>query len=177
MGVNEPDEAQLTSEDTQDDQPQQADAAQDELAKAQALVQEFKDALQRERADFQNYRRRMEKERETLRPNITAEVMTKMLPVVDDIERAMGSIPAEDKEKDWVTGILQISRKFTNLLEAEGIKVISPLGEPFDPKFHEAIGADEPTDEIESGHITAVLQKGYVKGDRVLRPAMVRVAG
>lgn len=175
MGVNDQNEAELT-EETQNDQPQAADVAQDELSKAQALVAEFKDALQRERADFQNYRRRIEKERESLRPTITAEVITKFLPIIDDLERAMGSIPQEDRERDWVVGILQISRKFNNLLEAEGIKIINPIGEPFDPNFHEAIGADEPTDAIQSGHITAVLQKGYVKGDRVLRPAMVRVA-
>lgn len=148
----------------------------DELAKTLIVVEEFKEALQRERADFQNYRRRTEKEKEALRPTISAEVMKRFLPVIDDFERGIGMIPQEETDKDWVIGIIQIHRKFQNVLEAEEITTISPLGEAFDPNYHEALGMDEPTEEIPSGHITAVLQKGYMKGDKVLRPAMVRVA-
>lgn len=182
MGKKPTPENELTEElqSQMDDLPSQDEneipSEDDALAKATALVDEFKEALQRERADFQNYRRRIEREKETLRPSITAEVMKRFLPVVDDFERAIGAIPADEKNKDWVVGILQIYRKFQNLLEAEGITILDPLGEPFDPNFHEAIGADEPTDECGSGHVSVVLQKGYIQGDKVLRPAMVRVA-
>lgn len=156
----------------------EADApdAGEELSKALALVDEFKEALQRERADFQNFRRRTEKERENLRPTISAEVMKRFLPIIDDFERAIDMIPEEETEKDWVIGIIQIHRKFQNALEAEEITPIDPLGQPFDPHFHEALGTDDASEEYESGQVTAVLQKGYARGDKVLRPAMVRVA-
>ena len=170
-------EAGATPEDHPDDeQPSDKVALAEDLVKAQQLVEEFKEALQRERADFQNFRRRTEKERETLRPQVTIEVMKRFLPVIDDMERGIDVIPEEEKSKDWVVGIIQIQRKFRSLLDAEGIQEINPLGEPFDPNFHEAIGADEPTDDYESGTVTAVLQKGYQKDAQVLRPAMVRVA-
>jgi molecular chaperone GrpE len=148
----------------------------DELSKALGMVEEFKDALQRERADFQNFRKRIDRETDLLKARTIGEILGKFLPVVDDFERAINAIPDEEREKDWVAGINLILRKFQTLLEAEGVQQIDPLGEDFDPNFHEAIGADDPSDEFGSGQITAVLQKGYIKGDRVLRPAIVRVA-
>ena len=148
----------------------------DELSKALGMVEEFKDALQRERADFQNFRKRIDRETDLLKAKIGGDILGKFLPVVDDFERAINAIPEDEWEKDWVAGIGLILRKFQNLLEAEGIRQIDPLGEDFDPNYHEAIGADEPSDEFASGQVTAVLQKGYLKGDRVLRPAIVRVA-
>jgi molecular chaperone GrpE len=73
-------------------------------------------------------------------------------------------------------GFNLIHRKLTNLLEGSGITVINPVGEAFNPKYHEAIGTDESSD-VPGGHVTAVLQKGYLYGDKVLRPALVRIAG
>ncbi|NJL93197.1 MAG: nucleotide exchange factor GrpE [Anaerolineae bacterium] len=153
-----------------------ATGGEDELSRTVQLLEEFKEALQRERADFQNFRRRVEKEREALRPQMAAEILKRFLPVIDDFQRGIDMIPSDQKSQDWVIGIIQIHRKFLNLLEAEGVQQIDPLGEHFDPNFHEAIGADDPSEEFASGQITAVLQKGYLQGERVLRPAMVRVA-
>lgn len=148
----------------------------DELSKVMAQLEEFKAALQRERADFQNFRKRVERETEAVKAKISAEVLAKFLPVLDDFNRALEAVPAEEQENSWVLGITGIHRKFQSLLEGEGIVPIDPLGQPFDPSFHEAIGADEPSEQFASGHVTAVLQKGYMQGDRVLRPAIVRVA-
>jgi molecular chaperone GrpE len=166
----------------QDETPVDAEATtvseevDEALAEALAKVDEFKEALQRERADFQNFRKRTEREKETLKTSAAGKLLEKFLPIIDDFDRALGAIPEEESGNDWLKGITLIQRKFRSVLEAEGVKEIDPLGEEFDPNFHEAIGADEPTDDYESGQITAVLQKGYMLDDRVLRPAMVRVA-
>jgi molecular chaperone GrpE len=159
-----------------EDQPAEELEELDDLSKALGMVEEFKDALQRERADFQNFRKRVDRETDMLKAKTIGDILGKFLPVVDDFERAVGAIPEDEREKDWVAGIGLILRKLQTLLEAEGVQRIDPLGEDFDPNFHEAIGADEPSDEFASGQVTVVLQKGYLKGDRVLRPAIVRVA-
>ncbi|MFP4321507.1 MAG: nucleotide exchange factor GrpE [Anaerolineales bacterium] len=148
----------------------------DELATALQQMEDFRNALQRERADFQNFKKRIERENEGLRAKVSGDVLAKFLPVIDDFERAWEAIPEEQKDNDWMKGFNLIHRKFQSLIEAEGIVALNPLGEPFDPNYHEAIGADEPTEDIPSGHVTAVLQKGYQHGERVLRPALVRVA-
>jgi molecular chaperone GrpE len=75
----------------------------------------------------------------------------------------------------WANGLELIARKFQNILDAEGVKRIEATGKPFDPNFHEAISS-EPNDEVESGHVIEVMQNGYMLGERVIRPAMVRVA-
>lgn len=157
--------------------PSEDDVSEDdELANALAQVEAFKAALQRERADFQNYKKRMEREKTELASKLRGDVFAKVLPIADDFERALDGVPAEERENDWLKGIVLIHKKLNTLITNEGIETIDPLGEVFDPNYHEAIGADEPSDEFESGQVTVVLQKGYIQGERVLRPAMVRVA-
>lgn len=148
-------------------------SAEDDMAKR---VEALTAALQRERADFVNFKKRIERESEGVKHKVSGDVLAKILPVIDDFERALGAVPQDEQSNDWMQGISLIHRKLQNLIDNEGIEVIDPLGEPFDPNFHEAIGADEPTDDIPSDHVTVVLQKGYKLGERVLRPAMVRVA-
>jgi len=146
-----------------------------QLAEAQAKAAEYLDGWQRARADFVNYRKRSDQERSEAYGNATVDALRKILPVIDDFDRAISNIPAGKAEDDVIKGFILIHRKLTNLLESAGITVINPIGQRFDPKFHEAIGQDESID-VPSGHITTVLQKGYVHGDKVLRPAMVRIA-
>ncbi len=146
-----------------------------ELQKAQAAAAEYLDGWQRARAEFANYRKRVDREREEHTQTATLEVLRKLLPVVDDFERALDNLPPELVDHGWVKGVVLIRDKFQGVLQSYQVTEINPLGEPFDPTRHEAIGADN-NNEVESGHITAVLQKGYACGDRVLRPAMVRVA-
>ncbi len=146
-----------------------------ELQKAQAAAAEYLDGWQRARAEFANYRKRMDREREEHTQTATFEVLRRLLPVVDDFERALNNLPPELADHGWVKGVVLIRDKFQGVLQSYQVTEINPLGEPFDPSRHEAIGADN-NDEVESGHITAVLQKGYICGDRVLRPALVRVA-
>lgn len=165
-----------THTDTHATPETQTESVPDELAQALAQAEEYKLALQRERADFQNFRKRTERENDTLKDKLRGDVLLRFLPILDDFERALQSQPADEKDQAWLSGIQAIYRKLQSNVEAEGVTFIDPLGQPFDPNFHEAIGADEATDGVESGHVTAVLQKGYLLGEKVLRPAMVRVA-
>jgi molecular chaperone GrpE len=98
-----------------------------------------------------------------------------LLPIIDDIERAMTSVPDGLQDNPWAGGVSAIYRKFQKLLDERGVTIIDPVGQVFDPNCHEAVATEEST-EVESGHVTVTLQKGYAFGDRVLRPALVRVA-
>ncbi|NLX09024.1 MAG: nucleotide exchange factor GrpE [Chloroflexi bacterium] len=146
-----------------------------QLEQAEARAQEYLDSLQRERAAFQNYKRRVERERDDQRQQLTGSVLARFLPVLDDFYRAMEAVPADQCDQ-WYEGVLLIQRKLERVLQDEGVSEIEALGLEFDPNFHEAVGVDEGV-EAESGTITQVLLRGYKHGDRVLRPAMVRVAG
>lgn len=146
----------------------------DQLQQAEARAAEYLDSLQRERATFQNYKRRVEREREEQAQTNAGRLLIKLLPVLDDFYRAMDAVPNGERGS-WFDGIVLILRKFERLLQDEGVTEIPALGQAFDPNFHEAVGVD-PDSGAESGTITAVLQRGYQQGGRVLRPALVRVA-
>ncbi len=153
----------------------EVEALHNQLADAQAKAAEYLDGWQRARAEFANFRRRADKEREDTYQNATVDVLTRLLPVIDDFERALNVVPAEQHD-DVIKGFGLIYRKLVGLLEAAGVQVIDPKGQPFDPHYHEAVGRDQPTPDIPAGHVTTVMQKGYLHGNRVVRPALVRVA-
>lgn len=132
---------------------------------------------QRSRAEFLNYKKRTDREIKESHEKAGLDALSKVLPILDDFERAVQNIPEDLKANSWVSGTALIMRKFDKLLDEFSIQRIDPTGQAFDPRFHEAIGTDPSTDEIPSGHVTVTLQKGYVSGERVLRPALVRVAG
>lgn len=148
------------------------EALKKQLAESQAKEQEYKDGWQRSVADFANYRKRMERENEQLGKMVAGNTIKKFLAVIDDLERALANRPAEDS---WANGVELVYRKFQNILESENITRIPAEGQPFNPTFHEAI-MQEPSETHESGTVTAVLQQGYMHGERVLRPALVKVA-
>ncbi len=143
-----------------------------QLAEAQAQAAEYKDGWQRSLADFQNYRRRVEAEKAETYQNAVGGIIKRYLPILDDLERALSARPAD---LGWVDGIELIYRKLKSILEAEGLKRIEAEGQMFDPNFHEAI-MQEPSEGHESGQVIAVVQNGYTLGERVIRPAQVRVA-
>lgn len=148
------------------------DAMKNQLAEAQAKTQEFMDALLRERADFTNFRRRSEAEAQQSYRYAAGTIIKKFMVVMDDLERALAHRPAGDS---WADGVELVYRKYQTVLDAEGITRIDAEGKPFDPNMHEAI-MQEPSEQYESGTVIAVLQQGYMHGERVLRPAMVKVA-
>lgn len=151
------------------------DGAASELEAARKQAQEYFEGWQRERADFSNYKKRAERDLMTMRFNAKIDTLKSLLPVLDDFERAMENLPEDLREQPWPEGISAIQRKLLKTLEEHGVQPVDPTGEMFDPNLHEAIGKDSTAD-VPSGHITVTLQKGYVAGDRVLRPALVRVA-
>jgi molecular chaperone GrpE len=156
--------------------PQALETLRQELDAASAKAAENFDGWQRERADFLNYKKRIEREQAQAAQNMTGGIVKKYLVVLDDMERALKHAPeANGDVLSWVNGIELIYRKLQNILEAEGVLRIDADGQFFDPNLHEAISHEDSPDH-ESGQVIEVLQQGYVLGDRVLRPALVRVA-
>ena len=148
------------------------DALKRQLEEAETKLAESVDGWQRSQAEFQNYKRRVERDNELMHAHMKGEIVKKILPVLDDLERAMKNRPANEP---WADGIELIMRKFQTILEGENVKKIEAEGVEFNPNFHEAI-SNEPSDEVESGYVIAVVQNGYMLGERVIRPALVRVA-
>ena len=162
-----------------DTSPTKLTAELDQLRAAlEAAQQEAADnklQWQRSAADFSNYKRRTEQEREALVGLANEVLLAKLLAIVDDFDRAIANMPAELQTVGWVGGISAIDRKLDQLLESEGLTPIEALGKQFDPHEHEAI-AQEDRPGVPEGTVIAELQKGYRIRDRVLRPAMVAVA-
>ena len=148
------------------------EALQRQLEEAEAKAAENLDGWQRAQAEFINYKNRVQRDREMDYASMKGDIIKKMLPMLDDLERSLAHRPEGDS---WADGMELIARKFQGVLDAEGVKRIEAAGQEFDPNFHEAISS-EPSDEVESGHIIEVVQNGYMLEERVIRPAMVRVA-
>ena len=131
--------------------------------------------LKRERADFTNYRRRVAQERVEQAQAAAADLIRQLLPVLDDLERALRAVPAELVGSSWAAGIRLIDRALRAALERAGLERISAQGQPFDPQVHEAL-LQEDAPERTAGVVVRELRPGYRLGDRVLRPAQVSVA-
>jgi molecular chaperone GrpE len=145
-----------------------------ELEAARAEADEQLRARQRAAADFSNYRRRTDEERAAVTQLANAALITRLLAVLDDFDRALATVPSEVHE-GWVEGVSLVERKLRSLLESEGVSPIEATGEPFDPNLHEAVVHEETTEHPDNTVIGEV-QRGYRLHDRVLRPALVRVA-
>ena len=154
-----------------------ATTARDEaLAKTAAERDEYLAALQRERAEFTNFRQRTAKEREQERGLAGVDLITKVLALADDFDRAIDSRPEALADDGWAEGIANIDRKLRGLLESEGVTAVAaPTGSPFDPREHEAI-AGIPGTGMADGTIVEEVRRGYRLRDRVIRPALVVVA-
>ena len=150
-------------------------SSQEQLAQAQAQADEYLDNWRRATAELSNARKRMQREAEELRASASVRVLEKLLPVVDDIDRAFTVVPADQAESDWVNGFRMIQRKLHGILESEGVTTIPAEGQAFDPAVHFAVTHEE-ADGYADGQIIAELARGYVLNEKVLRPAMVRVA-
>jgi len=151
------------------------EALQAELQQTQAQAAEYLGGWQRARAEFANYKKRVEAEREELRRTSTEALLLNLLPVVDDFERAFQAMPEDSADTAWVDGFKMILRKLQTLLESQDVARIEAEGQPFDPLWHQAV-IQEETDEHPDGYVIEEMQRGYRLGDRVLRPSMVKVA-
>jgi len=158
--------------------PQQADAQPAETPSADAVdeLRREKEALQdrllRTAAEFDNYRKRVDRERRDLAEYTAADVLTELLPIIDNLERALAAAAEADPLRK---GVELIHKQMLDLLRKRGVKAIEALGADFDPNFHQAV-IHEPSGEHREGEVIAELQRGYLLGDRLLRPAMVKVA-
>jgi molecular chaperone GrpE len=141
----------------------------------QTQAEEYLDGWQRARAELINFKNRVNRERENARTQIAGDILVQYLGVVDDLERALQDQPMDGDAKAWAEGIAMINLKLKAILDSEGVEPIDGEGQKFDPHYHEAISYED-SEEFEDGEVIDVVQKGYKLGDRILRPAMVRVA-
>jgi molecular chaperone GrpE len=146
-----------------------------ELEDAQTRQAEYLDGWQRARAELANARKRFQREQEQAYGNARADVLVRLLPILDDFQRALENVPDELSAAPWIEGIHLIERKFQQLLEQEGVTAIQDAGHEFDPFLHQAV-THEPSDSVPAGHVISSLRTGYRLGDQVLRPSMVRVS-
>lgn len=144
------------------------------IAALELESEEHKSSWLRSVADFKNYKRRTESEREELIRNAGAGLLLRLLPVLDDLGRAMAHVPAEIDNNPWLSGVKQVQRKFEMLLEGAGVQPINAVGEEFDPNFHEAVMYEE-AGEDQANKVVEELQRGYKLGEKILRPTMVKV--
>ena len=146
-----------------------------QLEEAEAQAAEYLDGWQRAQAEFANYKKRREADRGQMIAMASAELLRKMLPLVDDFERARETLPGNLSRLTWCEGFFLMNIKLDAILESEGVKAIEATGQAFDPAYHEAVSYEESPGH-EEGEVVGEIQRGYMLGDRVLRPALVRVA-
>ena len=142
---------------------------------AESVRAELMDRILRLQADFDNYRRRTRQEQSELSAFVTQNLIKELLPIIDNFERALSSRPTDDPS-GFGAGVEMIFRQLYGVLEKQGITTVDAVGSLFDPNRHEAILKDTESDQPE-GTVVAELQKGYAVGGKVIRPALVKVAG
>lgn len=148
---------------------------EERLEEAEGKAAEYLEGWQRARAEFANARKRLERERVEARRNATIEVVGSLIPILDDFDRALETVPEEIADDSWFEGVALVHRKLRTILDKVNIERIEAVGQPFDPNYHEAV-LQEESEEYESGTVIKELQPGYRLQDRVIRPAMVVVA-
>ena len=153
------------------EEPTDVEGLRARLEEEKERAQQHLASWQRAAADYQNLKRRMEEERSEVGRIASASLVINLLPLMDDLERALRNVDVKLAGLTWIDGIWLIQRKFEAVLQTAGVKEIPADGETFDPKVHEAISEAEG----EAGKIVSVVQKGYALGERVIRPAMVIV--
>jgi len=153
------------------EEPSDIDGLRARLQEEREKAQGYLSSWQRAAADYQNLKRRMEQERAEVGRLANASLVINLLPLLDDMERALRTVDTKLAGLTWIDGVWLIYRKFQAVLENAGVREIAAEGQPFDPQVHEAI-SEAPGEE---GKVVSVVQKGYRLGDRVIRPAMVIV--
>jgi len=169
---------QTAGQPEQEGEPNSATSAQleQQLTTEQQKVRECQDLLLRAQADFVNYRRRMSQEQVEGRSAAQSALLSQILPVLDDLERALEAAPPELATHPWAQGLFLVARRLTTLLNQLGVRQIGTPGESFDPRLHEAITTEARAD-VPEGTILQVSRPGYAQGERIIRPAQVSVAG
>ncbi|CAM4184005.1 nucleotide exchange factor GrpE [Paenibacillus typhae] len=167
------DEAEAAAESTAD--IEEASDGGEAAKRLQELAEEAQARTLRVQADFDNFRRRTQKEKEELAQYATSKLVTELLPVLDNFERALVTAPGNAESEAFTKGINMIFRQLEGVLKSEGLAAMETVGQPFNPEYHQAIMQVE-SEEHEEGIVTEEVQKGYLLKDKVLRPAMVKVS-
>lgn len=172
---------------SEDDASADADAKADEKSdekkglfkkkkkdKKDEQIEELNDRLKRQMAEFENFRKRSEKEKSQMFDMGAKTIVEKILPVIDNFERGLAAVPDDKKDDPFITGMDKVYKQMLTELDAAGVKPIECVGQEFDPDFHNAVMQVE-NDELESGTVAQELQKGYMYKDSVVRHSMVSV--
>jgi molecular chaperone GrpE len=152
-----------------------AEGANDELARISEERDQLRDRLLRTTAEFDNYRKRIDRDRKDMVDRAAEGVLTEILPIIDDLERALASPEASEGDEGYRRGVELIHKQLLDLLTRRGVTPIETAGETFDPHLHQAVSS-EPSADHREGEIIEEFRRGYRLGDRLLRPAMVKVA-
>lgn len=155
-------------------------ATRAELKRLEGEVKELRDSVARRQADFENYRKRMDRERAETYNRVVADIAAKLLPVLDNLKRALeteASLEASESDefRHFLSGVDLIYKQLAGVLDALGVKPVLAEGEPFDPHLHEAV-VTEPTDDYEPDTVIQEIVRGFRMGDKLIRPSLVKVA-
>lgn len=170
------DEIDETTSVEEPEKDEQETAPVDELTEAKAAFSDMEDRYLRIQAEMANMRKRNQKEREDAAKYRSQDIAKELLPVIDNLERAMAIEVSDEQGESLKKGLEMVMNTFRTALKSEGIEEINPVGESFDPNFHQAVQTVPAEDGQATDTVVNVLQKGYILKDRVLRPAMVIVS-
>jgi molecular chaperone GrpE len=151
-------------------------ALRGQIKQVQAKADEWLDQYRRSAAEFANYRKRQERDREQQQVAVKVDVVRRLFPIIDDLELALGHLPEGLNAKGWTEGLSLILRKMKGVLSEYGVEPIEALGKPFDPNYHEAV-LQEPSNEYPAGVVMEEMRPGYRIGDQVVRATQVKVSG
>lgn len=168
-------EAEVTEETGAREETSELEKLREKFEETKAQADRYLEGWQRTQAEFSNYKKRQRSERAQIRELANASLLRKLLPVLDDFERAIATMPDSLNKLTWSEGVQLIKRKLDAILTSEGVERVETEGRTFDPKYHEAVTHEEIAG-YEEGQIIDEVQPGYVLDERVLRPALVRVA-
>ena len=164
---------QRTGAEAAGELPPADDAA--EAAEAQRERDEYRDLLLRKTAEFDNYRKRVERERQSLADAAAAGILEQLLPIVDDLERALAADTGSEAAEGYRRGVELIHRQLLEVLRTRGVRPLEAQGADFDPHYHQAV-AHDAVEGRRDGEVIEEYRRGYMLGDRLLRPAMVKVS-
>jgi len=169
-------EQEAVSEENEATEAVEETAEDARISELRRQADEHQNRYLRAQADFDNFRRRTQKEKEELAQYASMKLITQLLPVMDNFERALQTGAEATEVDSFAKGVDMIYRQLFQVLEAEGLKAMDVVGQPFDPELHQAIMRVE-SDEHEEGTVIEAVQTGYLLKDKVIRPAMVKVSG
>lgn len=171
--MNDNDEQAVTDPTVTD--PIENESAVADADELQRQRDDFYDRLLRKTAEFDNYRKRVERDRQSMSDTLAADVVRDLLPLVDDLERALKADTGAEGAEAYRKGVELIHRQLLDILRKRGVRAIEALGTDFDPHYHQAV-AHEPAEGRRDGEVIEEFGRGYMLGDKLIRPAIVKVA-